>query len=290
MSATLLDGKAVAKKLRQRLKEEIFQFSKNMGFQPKLATILVGNDPSSVVYVTLKEKTAVEVGLLVDAYRLPETASQSQVKDLVQSLNKDPFVHGILVQHPLPNGLDEDEIMQTIDPDKDVDGLTPYSLGCLAVRRINFVPCTPLGALYLLKHYEIPIEGRRAVIVGPGRINGMPAALLFLMNYATVAICHERTPDLKEFTRQADILYVSVGHPELITADMVKPGAVVLDTGYNRVPGRKGDVGDVQFETVKEVAGYITPVPGGIGPMTVTMLLVNTLRAAQRKVGAPIFE
>jgi methylenetetrahydrofolate dehydrogenase (NADP+)/methenyltetrahydrofolate cyclohydrolase len=285
MAATVMDGRGLALKLREQLKREVEEFVKRHGFQPKLATVLVGNDPASVVYVGIKCKVAEELGFAAEVFHLPPDASESEVISLVERLNADPTVNGILVQHPMPPHINEDKVMATISPEKDVDGLTPFSLGGLAARSPNFIPCTPLGALKLLQHYSITLEGKEVVVVGCSRINGLPAALLFLQHNATVTICHIYTRDLAFHTRRADILYVAAGNAEFITADMVKPGAVVIDTGSNRVLGRKGDVGDVHFESVKEVASFITPVPGGVGPMTVTMLMFNTLEAAKRQVG-----
>jgi methylenetetrahydrofolate dehydrogenase (NADP+)/methenyltetrahydrofolate cyclohydrolase len=285
MAATVMDGRGLALKLREQLKREVEEFVKRHGFQPKLATVLVGNDPASVVYVGIKCKVAEELGFAAEVFHLPPDASESGIISLVERLNADPTVNGILVQHPMPPHINEDKVMATISPEKDVDGLTPFSLGGLAARSPNFIPCTPLGALKLLQHYSITLEGKEVVVVGCSRINGLPAALLFLQHNATVTICHIYTRDLAFHTRRADILYVAAGNAEFITADMVKPGAVVIDTGSNRVLGRKGDVGDVHFESVKEVASFITPVPGGVGPMTVTMLMFNTLEAAKRQVG-----
>lgn len=285
MAATVMDGRGLALKLREQLKREVEEFVKQHGFRPKLATILVGNDPASIVYVGIKRKVAEELGFAAEVFHLPPHASEGEVISLVERLNADPTVNGILVQHPMPSHINEDKVMATILPEKDVDGLTPFSLGGLAARSPNFIPCTPLGALRLLQHYGITLEGKEVVVVGCSRINGLPAALLFLQHNATVTICHIYTRDLAFHTRRADILYVAAGNAEFITADMVKPGAVVIDTGSNRVPGRKGDVGDVHFESVKEVASFITPVPGGIGPMTVTMLMFNTFEAAKRQVG-----
>ncbi len=284
MAATLLDGRSVARQIRERLKEEVAEFVQSYGVQPKLVTVLVGDDPASAVYVGMKQRAAQEIGMATDGFHLPADTTEAEVIALLERLNADPTVHGILVQHPLPHHLDEQRIMATIHPDKDVDGLTPYSLGCLAARHPTFIPCTPLGALRLLQHYGIGVEGKEVVVLGRSRINGMPAALLFCHHNATVTICHTRTQNLSQHTRRADILYVSVGKAEFVTAEMVKPSAVVIDTGYNRLPNRKGDVGDVHFESVKEVASFLTPVPGGVGPMTVTMLLANTLLAAQRLV------
>ena len=285
MAATVMDGRGLALKLREQLKREVEEFVKQHRFRPKLATILVGNDPASIVYVGIKRKVAEELGFVAEVFHLPPHASEGEVISLIEHLNADPAVNGILVQHPMPPHINEDKVMATISPVKDVDGLTPFSLGGLAARSPNFIPCTPLGALKLLQHYGITLEGKEVVVVGCSRINGLPAALLFLQHNATVTICHIYTRDLAFHTRRADILYVAAGNAEFITADMVKPGAVVIDTGSNRVPGRKGDVGDVHFESVKEVASFITPVPGGIGPMTVTMLMFNTLEAAKRQVG-----
>jgi methylenetetrahydrofolate dehydrogenase (NADP+)/methenyltetrahydrofolate cyclohydrolase len=288
MAATVMDGRGLALHLREQLKREVEEFVKQHGFRPKLATILVGNDPASVVYVGIKRKVAEELGFAAEVFHLPPDVSESEVISLVERLNADPTVNGILVQHPTPPHINEDKVMATISPEKDVDGLTPFSLGGLAARSPNFIPCTPLGALKLLQHYGITLEGKEVVVVGCSRINGLPAALLFLQHNATVTICHIYTRDLAFHTRRADILYVAAGNAEFITADMVKPGAVVIDTGSNRVPGRKGDVGDVHFESVKEVASFITPVPGGVGPMTVTMLMFNTLEAAKRQVGQKV--
>ncbi len=286
MAATIMDGRKLAQQLRERIKEEVAAFVRQQGVRPKLATILVGDDPASIVYVGIKRKVAEELGFAAEVYHLPANTPEPQVIELVERLNADETVHGILVQHPLPSPINEDRVMATIDPRKDVDGLTPSSLGALAAGKPNFIPCTPLGALRLLQHYDIPLQGKEVVVVGCSRINGLPAALLFLHHNATVTICHIYTRDLAEHTRKADILYVAAGNAEFITADMVKPGVVVIDTGSNRVPGRKGDVGDVHFDSVKEVASHITPVPGGIGPMTVTMLMENTLEAAKRQVAS----
>ncbi len=284
MAATILDGRSLALKLREQLKQEVSDFVNRHGFRPKLVTVLVGDDLASVVYVNIKRKVAEELGFAAEVYHLPANSSEDEVVALIERLNSDSTVNGILVQHPTPAHINEDRVMATIAPEKDVDGLTPFSLGALAARCPNFIPCTPLGALKLLQHYGISLEGKEAVVVGCSRINGLPAALLFLQHNATVTICHIYTRDLASHTRRADILYVAAGNPEFITADMVKPGVVVIDTGSNRLPNRKGDVGDVHFESVKEVASYITPVPGGIGPMTVTMLMFNTLEAAKRQV------
>jgi len=285
MVATVMDGRGLALKLREQLKQEVEEFVKQNGFRPKLVTVLVGDDPASVVYVGIKCKVAEELGFAAEVFHLPANASENEVIALIERLNADSMVNGILVQHPMPPHINEDRVMATISHEKDVDGLTPFSLGRLAARSPNFIPCTPLGALKLLQHYGITLEGKEVVVVGCSRINGLPAALLFLQHNATVTICHIYTRDLAFHTRRAEILYVAAGNAEFITADMVKPGAVVIDTGSNRVPGRKGDVGDVHFESVKEVASFITPVPGGIGPMTVTMLMLNTLEAAKRQVG-----
>lgn len=284
MAAKILDGRSLAMKLREELKDQIGEFIAQRGFKPKLATIIVGDETASIVYVNIKRKVAEELGFASEVHHLPATVSENEVIALVEQLNDDTTVNGILVQHPMPSHINEDKVMATIDPIKDVDGLTPFSLGCLAAGKPNFVPCTPLGALKLLQHYDIDLEGKEVVVVGCSRINGLPAAMLFLHHKATVTICHIYTRDLSYHTKKADILYVAAGNPEFIIADMVKPGVVVIDTGSNRIPNRKGDVGDVHFESVKEVASYITPVPGGIGPMTVTMLMLNTFEAAKRQV------
>ena len=280
MTANLLDGKKIAGEIREdvaRRTEEL----KRRGVVPGLSVILVGEDPASKVYVGQKEKACRETGFKSDLLRLPETTTQAELLSLIGRLNGDPSVHGILVQLPLPAGIDPEAVIAAIDPAKDVDGFHPVNIGHLVSGVGGMVPCTPLGIVRMLESYRIPLAGKHAVVVGRSSIVGKPLAHLLLARDCTVTICHSRTPDLAYFTRQADILVAAVGRPRLIKADMVKPGAVVVDVGINRL--ETGLVGDVDFDAVREVAGWITPVPGGVGPLTIAMLLENTLTSAIRQ-------
>lgn len=277
MAAKILDGKKAAQEIRASLKEEVARL-KARGLTPGLAVVLVGEDPASKVYVKQKEKACREAGIASQVYRLPEDTSEESVLQLIQELNADRAVHGILVQLPLPGRLDANRVIQAIDPAKDVDGFHPLNVGRLAAGLPAPVPCTPRGIIHLLDAHGIPIAGRHAVVVGRSNIVGKPLAQLLLARDATVTVCHSKTVDLASLTLAADILVVAAGKPRLITRGMVKPGAVVVDVGINRL--REGLVGDVDFEAVREVAGYITPVPGGVGPLTIAMLLKNTLEAA----------
>ncbi len=288
MTVKIIDGKALAKRVREQIAREVEERLAAGLPRPGLATVLVGDNPASQVYVRMKHKACEQVGIRSFGYTLPATASQEEVESLVEELNANPEVHGILVQLPLPPGLDEERILSRIDLRKDVDGFHPLNIGRLAQkgREPLFVPCTPLGILFMLDEVGVTLEGAEAVVLGRSNIVGMPMALLLLRRNATVTVCHSRTRDLPAVTRRADVLIAAVGRPEMVRADWVKPGAVVIDVGVNRVedPGtEKGYrlVGDVAFEEVKEVAGAITPVPGGVGPMTIAMLLKNTLRAAK---------
>jgi len=285
LSAEILDGQATARAIREEVKARVAALKAARGVIPRLAAVLVGDNPASEAYVGMKGKACRWVGIESETHRLPAEATQQEVESLIDRLNDDPAVHGILVQHPLPKLLNETAALARLRGDKDVDGISRASLGALVTGEEAFVSCTPLGILELLDRYHIPIQGRRVVVVGRSIILGKPVALLLLNRHATVTICHSRTEDLPSVTRQADILVAAVGRPEMITGAMLKPGAVVIDAGYNRVPGRQGDVGDVEFESAKEVASYITPVPGGVGPMTIAMLLRNTLVAAERSTG-----
>lgn len=278
MPAQILDGKKVATDVRAQIAKEVEQTE---GITPGLAVVLVGDDQASQVYVRNKEKACNSVGINSFMHLLPASTRQEELLDLIKKLNADSKVHGILVQLPVPPQIDPDIILQAIDPTKDVDGFHPFNVGKLMVGLKTFVACTPRGIMHLLAAYNIPLAGKHAVIVGRSNIVGKPMAHLLLARDATVTVCHSKTSDLKEFTRSADILVVAVGRPRLITADMVKPGAVVVDVGINRLP--EGLVGDVDFDTVKEVASYITPVPGGVGPLTIAMLLQNTLESALEK-------
>ena len=279
MTATLLDGKKVASEIRKSVSEKAAGL-KARGVTPGLAVVLVGDDPASKVYVGQKEKACGEVGFTSTMVRLPGTTTREELLETIARLNGDPAVHGILVQMPLPRGIDPNEVIAAIDPAKDVDGFHPVNVGRLVAGLPGMVPCTPMGVVRMLEAYGLPLKGKHAVIVGRSAIVGKPMANLLLARDCTVTICHSRTPDLGSFTRQADILVAAVGRPKTITADMVKPGAVVVDVGINRL--ETGLVGDVDFEAVKEVAGWITPVPGGVGPLTIAMLMENTLTAAIR--------
>ena len=280
MSATLIDGKNAAKEIRRKIKGEVEKLKAERGITPGLAVVLVGNDPASHVYVGNKEKDCIQVGFYSQVHRLPPETLMEELIILIEKLNHDVRIHGILVQLPLPKHMDEAVVIRTIDPGKDVDGFNLINVALLVTGGKGFVPCTPRAIVWLIKNAGIDIKGKHAVVVGRSNIVGKPAAILLLNEHATVTICHSRTVNLKEITVQADILVAAIGKPGFITADMVKPGAVVLDVGINQV----GDalVGDVDFAAVREVAGFITPVPGGVGPMTRAMLLENTLEAAKR--------
>ena len=281
MAATLIDGRAVAK----AFKEEIAQRTAQMiagGIMPHLAVVLVGENPASQVYVRNKENGCIKAGIRSTVIRLAEDCTQEELEKTVVQLNEDESVHGILVQLPLPKHLDEASVLRLINPDKDVDGFHAMNSGRLMNGQPGFVPCTPLGVTKLLESYGIDPCGKHAVVIGRSNIVGKPMAMLLLQANATVTVCHSRTQNLKEITKQADILVAAVGRANFVTADMVKPGAAVIDVGINRVDGKI--VGDVDYEAVSEVAGYITPVPGGVGQMTIAMLLANTLDAAQKRV------
>ncbi|MGQ9901806.1 MAG: bifunctional methylenetetrahydrofolate dehydrogenase/methenyltetrahydrofolate cyclohydrolase FolD [Fimbriimonadales bacterium] len=279
--ALLLDGKRVAQQIRESLKARVATLQQR-GITPCLAVMLVGEDPASHTYVRTKAKACESVGIRSMVRHFPTSVSQAELEAQLEAWNADPSVHGVLIQHPVPKPLDEAALLRQLDPRKDVDGITPHSLGALVAGEPAFGACTPLGIITLLDAYKIPIEGKHAVVVGRSVILGKPMALMLLNRHATVTICHSRTRDLASFTRQADILVAAVGKPEFITGAMLKPSAVVIDAGYNRVEGRTGDVGDVAFESAAPVASAITPVPGGVGPMTVAMLLQNTVDAAER--------
>lgn len=283
MSAILLDGAATAAQIHEELKPRV-QRLREAGIVPHLSVVLIGDDPASHTYVRMKAKACRGVGIESQTHALPHDTTQQEAEDLIAQLNADENVHGILVQHPVPKHLDEIHLLNRLSPDKDVDGISPASLGALVVGVAKFIPCTPLGIVELLDRYKIPIEGQRVVVVGRSIILGKPLALLLLQRNATVTVCHTRTRDLPSVTREADILVAACGRAELITGDMIRPGAVVVDAGYNRVEGRSGDVGDVHFESASKVAGFVTPVPGGVGPMTIAMLLSNTVRAAEMRL------
>lgn len=281
MAAQLLDGKAMSAELREELALRV-QRLKGKGVTPGLAVILVGDDPASKIYVKNKELGCQQVGIHSVTIRLPETASQAELEAQIDKLNADVSIHGILVQLPLPQGLDEAAALARILPEKDVDGFHLLNAGKLFTGQQGVVACTPKGAMEMLHRTGIDLSGKEAVVVGRSNIVGKPMAMLLLQENATVTICHSRTANLTEHTRRADVLVAAVGKPRFITADMVKPGAVVIDVGINRVDGKV--VGDVDFDAVREVASWITPVPGGVGRMTITMLLANTIEAAERMV------
>ena len=277
MAARIIDGKRIAAELREEVRQRVQQLREKAGKAPGLAVILVGDDPASATYVRSKTKACQEAGILSRRLTPPGDVSQSDLLCIVRELNRDPAIHGILVQLPLPKHLDERAVLESVDPAKDVDGITFASIGRLVENQPLFVPCTPAGILELLDREDISIPGKRAVVVGRSEIVGKPISLLLLHRHATVTICHSRTVDLAAETRRADILVAAVGKARMITGEMIKPGAVVIDVGINRIEGKL--VGDVDFDSVAPVASAITPVPGGVGPTTVAMLLKNTLRA-----------
>jgi methylenetetrahydrofolate dehydrogenase (NADP+) / methenyltetrahydrofolate cyclohydrolase len=279
--AILLDGNLTSKTIRNDVRREVDELFESTGIRPCIAAILAGDNPASQKYVAMKERSSARAGILSRTYPLPSTASQAQVEDTLAQLNEDPAVHGILIQHPLPKGMDEPEVLAKLRPEKDVDGLAPISMGRLLAGMEAFRACTPAGMIELMRRYDLPIAGKHAVVVGRSVILGKPLAILLLEANATVTICHSKTKDLAEIIRQADIVCAAVGRAEMITGDMIKPGAVVLDAGYNRPENATQDVGDVHYESAASVASAITPVPGGVGPMTIAMLLQNTLKAAQ---------
>ncbi len=288
MTAQLIDGKAIAEKVREDVAIEVSRLVEAGKPRPGLATVLVGDNPASKVYVGSKQKACAQAGIESFGHTLPATATQAEVENLVAELNADPRVNGILVQLPLPSGLDEESVLSKINIEKDVDGFHPLNIGRLAQKGRDplFVPCTPFGVIFLLEHLGVKLEGTHAVVLGRSNIVGMPVALLLVRANATVTICHSRTKNLPDVVRSADVLVAAVGRAEMVRGDWVKPGAVVIDVGINRIddpthPKGSRLVGDVCFPEVKEVASAITPVPGGVGPMTIAMLLRSTLRAAK---------
>lgn len=293
MTATIIDGKQIAESIRAELKEEVAKL-RAKGIVPGLGVVLVGSDPASISYVTAKERACEELGMYSDDNRLPAETSQEELMALIRRMNADPKINGILVQLPLPSHLNEAEVLMAIDPDKDVDGFHPTNVGKMVVGEKAFLPCTPHGVIQLLLRSGVKLEGAHAVIVGRSNIVGKPLMNMLVQKSptgnATVTVCHTRTRDLAYHTRQADIIIAAAGRPNTITADMVKEGVAVIDVGVNRIedPTRKSGyrlVGDVDFEAVKEKASFITPVPGGVGPMTITMLMYNTIEAAKRAAG-----
>ena len=280
MSARLIDGKAVAAALRATVQER----AAKLAFTPGLVVVLVGEDPASTVYVRNKDRAAQAAGLRATTIRLPAETSQAELLGTIDRLNHDPNVDGILVQLPLPPGLEAQPVIDAIDPAKDVDGFHYYNVGALVVGEPAFYPCTPWGVMKMLEHEGVKVEGMNAVVVGRSTIVGKPMALMLLNSGATVTVCHSKTRDLPAVTRRADLLVAAVGKPRMIGADMVKPGAIVIDVGINRLGDGKL-AGDVDFASVSQVASMITPVPGGVGPMTIAMLLANTVKSAEQAAG-----
>lgn len=281
--AQIIDGKKISAEIRAEIKEKALAFAEKNGFRPGLAVIIVGSDPASQVYVRNKRRACEEVGFYSEAYELPEETTQAELLALVDKLNADPNIHGILCQLPLPKHLDDNEVILRIDPKKDVDAFHPYNVGKIMIGDFDFLPCTPAGVMALLERSGIEISGKECVVVGRSNIVGKPQAMLLLHAHGTVTVCHSRTKNLKEVCRRADILVAAIGKADFFTADMVKEGAVVIDVGMNRRADGKL-TGDVDFASVEPKASYITPVPGGVGPMTITMLMQNTLTAAERTI------
>jgi methylenetetrahydrofolate dehydrogenase (NADP+)/methenyltetrahydrofolate cyclohydrolase len=288
MTARLIDGKAIAASIRQRLAAEVAEFQRSTNVTPKLAAVLVGDDPASQVYVRNKEQAGAKAGFASDVHRLSGATTTAELLAFVQKLNGDPAVHGILVQLPLPKQIDETTVLDSVLPIKDVDCFHPENVGRLVQGRPRFLPCTPHGVQVLLRESGVPVDGAHVVVLGRSEIVGKPMSLMLVQKgetaNATVTICHSRTKNLSELTRSADILVAAIGKPNFVTADMVRPGVVVMDVGINRLGDKL--VGDVDFESVSPIASAITPVPGGIGPMTIAMLLENTLMAARLQTEA----
>lgn len=278
--AAIISGKETAAKIRERLRAQIDQL-RQKGYQPGLAVVIVGDDPASQVYVRNKEKACKEVGIAAQTFALPKETTQQELMALIDTLNARSDVHGILVQLPLPRHLDEHQVINAILPEKDVDAFHPVNVGKIMIGDFDYVPCTPAGVMALLEEAQIDVSGKRAVVIGRSNIVGKPQAMLLLHKNATVTICHSKTQHLEEITRQADIIVVAIGKAHFLRGDMVKDGVVVIDVGMNRLENGKL-AGDVDFDTVAPKASYITPVPGGVGPMTITMLLQNTVTACRR--------
>ena len=284
--ATRIDGKAVAAKIRAQVAQDV-EALKARGICPGMAVVLVGDDPASKIYVNNKKKACAETGIYSEEHLLPAETTQEELLALIEKLNADEKIHGILVQSPLPKHLDEKLVVEHIDPRKDVDAFHAYNVGKIMIGDFAFLPCTPAGVIELIRSTGVPIEGKNCVVVGRSNIVGKPMAALLLHNNGTFTLCHRRTQNLAEICRCADILVAAVGKPKFITADMVKPGAVVIDVGMDRDENGKL-CGDVDFDAVEPIASYITPVPGGVGPMTIAMLMKNAVRAAEIQCGEPL--
>lgn len=279
--AKILDGKAVSQRVKDDLKKETEKFVKDNGFAPGLAVVIVGNDPASRVYVNSKKRACEEIGYYSEEHALCESTTEDELLNLVEKLNNDDKIHGILVQLPLPKHINEETIINAINPKKDVDAFHPVNVGKIMIGNFDFLPCTPAGVMELIKESGISLEGKNCVVIGRSNIVGKPQAMLLLHKNATVTICHSKTKNLKEIAQTADVLVVAVGRTQMITGDYIKEGAVVIDVGMNRLENKKL-VGDVDFESASKKASYITPVPGGVGPMTIAMLMKNTLTAAKK--------
>lgn len=279
--AEIIDGKAIAKRVREQIKADVAEL-KQGGIEPGLAVVLVGNDPASRVYVSMKEKACADAGIFSDEHKLPEQTTEEQLLALVDALNADTRIDGILVQLPLPDHINETRVLEAISPHKDVDGFHPYNVGRLATGHPLFKPCTPYGIMKMIDESGVDLAGKDVVVVGRSNIVGKPVALMCLARHATVTLCHSRTRDLAAKVRAADVVIAAVGKAEMIKGDWIKEGALVIDVGINRV-GEKKLVGDVEFDLASERAAAITPVPGGVGPMTIAMLLYNTLESAKRR-------
>ena len=284
MAAQLVDGKALALQVREGLIAESAAVLAKTGMKPGLATILVGDDPASHLYVKSKQKACDAAGIYIDDHKLPASTTQAELMALIEKENADPRIHGILVQLPLPKHIDSKVVLEAVSPDKDADGFHPYNFGRLVEGHPLFEACTPKGVIKMIESTGVQIEGKRAVVLGRSNIVGKPLALMLLQRNATVTICHSKTKDLPAVCREAEILLVAIGRAKFVTADMVREGAIVIDVGTNRLPDGKV-VGDVDFEPVSQKAGWISPVPGGVGPMTIAMLLVNTVESAKRMAG-----
>lgn len=280
--AKLIDGKAISKQIREEIAAETAEFAKKSGVTPGLAVIIVGEDPASQVYVRNKRKACDEVGFYSESYELPAETTQEELEALVDKLNNDDKIHGILVQLPLPKHLDETRVLLKINPEKDVDAFHPYNVGKIMIGDYSFLPCTPAGVMALIERSGIDVCGKKCVVIGRSNIVGKPMAMLLLHSHGTVTICHSRTKDLASICKEADILVAAIGKADFVGADMIKEGAVVIDVGMNRKADGKL-TGDVNFAEAEPLASYITPVPGGVGPMTITMLMQNTLTAAKNK-------
>lgn len=276
----IIDGKAISAEIREKIAADVVQL-KSQGITPGLGVVLVGDDPASRVYVTMKEKACEKAGIFSDEHKLPAETSESELLDLIDDLNNDPRIHGILVQLPLPDHIDENKILEAISPAKDADGFHPYNVGRLVTGNPLFQPCTPFGVMKMIEHIGVDLTGKDVVVVGRSNIVGKPVALMCLAKHATVTLCHSRTQNLPAKVAQADVVIAAVGRPEMIKGEWIKEGAVVIDVGVNRI-GEKKLVGDVEFDAALKRAGAITPVPGGVGPMTITMLMYNTVEGAKR--------